>query len=78
VLERAKNYGLMNGVTIALFIDGLRSIASFARSDRDYTTAEIAGLERSFEELHRAAAKLGDLSEEDRLALKDLSLRLTH
>jgi len=78
VLERARDYGIMNGVTIALLIDGSRSIASFARSDRDYETPEIADLESIFEELHRATSSFEALSDDDRSALKELSVRLTH
>jgi LuxR family transcriptional regulator len=78
VLERARDYGIMNGVTIALFIDGSRSIASFARSDRDYEALEIANLELVFSGLHRATASLEALTDDDQLALKDLSVRLTH
>jgi LuxR family transcriptional regulator len=78
VLDRAKDYGIMNGVTIALLIEGSRSIASFARSDRDYEADEIADLERIFEDLHRATANAEALTAEDRSALKDLSDRLTH
>jgi LuxR family transcriptional regulator, quorum-sensing system regulator SdiA len=78
VLERAKDHGIMNGVTIALLIDGSRSIASFARSDRDYEPSEIADLESIFEELHRATSNLEALTDDDRSALKELSVRLTH
>ena len=78
VLERARDYGIMNGVTIALLIEGSRSIASFARSDRDYETTEIAELELIFEDLHRATAGIEALSDDDRRALKELSVRLTH
>lgn len=78
VLDRARDYEIMNGVTIALVIDGSRSIASFARSDRDYERAEIAELQRIFEALHRATAGLQELTDADRLALQDLSVRLTH
>ena len=78
VLEQAKDYGIMNGVTIALLIEGSRSIASFARSDRDYETDEIADLEQIFEDLHRATASPEALTADDRSALKDLSVRLTH
>lgn len=78
VLDRAKDYGIMNGVTIALAIEGFRSIASFARSDRDYETSEIAELGQIFENLHRATASLKALSDEDKSALKELSVRLTH
>ncbi|MER2508563.1 autoinducer binding domain-containing protein [Amaricoccus sp.] len=78
VLDRARDFGIMNGVTIALLLDGSRSIASFARSDRDYDACEIAELELTFSALHRVTATPDDLADEDRLALKDLSVRLTH
>jgi LuxR family transcriptional regulator len=78
VLERAMDFGIMNGVTISIMIDGSRSIASFARSDRDYETDEIADLEAVFAELHRATADVERLNDDDRSALKDLSVRLTH
>ncbi len=78
VLDRARDFGLMNGVTIAILCDGSRSIASFARSDRDYDVSEIAELELVFSALHRATAALDDLTDDDRLALRDLSVRLTH
>lgn len=78
VLERAKDFGIMNGVTIALYAGGTRSIASFARSDRDYEPEEIAELESLLEELHRATASIEALNDEDRSALQELSVRLTH
>jgi LuxR family transcriptional regulator, quorum-sensing system regulator SdiA len=78
VLERAKDFGIMNGVTIAIFIDCSRSIASFARSDREYEAGEISDLTRIFEKLHRATENVEALSDGDRAALKDLSIRLTH
>jgi LuxR family transcriptional regulator len=78
VLELAKEHGIMNGVTIAIVVDRSRSIASFARADRDYETSEILDLERGFTDLHKATASVEDLTDDDRLALKDLSVRLTH
>lgn len=78
VLDLAKDYGIMNGVTIALVLESSRSIASFARSDRDFETAEIAEIEPILVDLHRATASLDPLAAEDRLALKELSIRLTH
>ncbi len=78
VLEQAKDYGIMNGVTIALLIDGSRSIASFARSDRDYDPDEIEELKLVFADLHEATANDEALTDADRLALTDLSVRLTH
>ena len=78
VLERAKDYGIMNGVTVSLLVDGSRSIASFARSDRDYDASEIAELKVVFADLHEATANVEALTDADRLALKDLSVGLTH
>lgn len=78
ILERARRCGIMNGVTVALLTDGSRSIASFARSDREYEDVEIEEIRSIFEDLHRTTASLEALTEEDRLALKELSVRLTH
>jgi LuxR family transcriptional regulator len=78
VFAHAKGYGLMNGVTISTLKKGSRSIASFARSDRDYELEEIAELEMIFTDLHEVTASDEALTNGDRLALKDLSVRLTH
>jgi LuxR family transcriptional regulator, quorum-sensing system regulator SdiA len=78
VLEQAKDFGIMNGVTVALVAGGSRSIASFARADRDYDEAEIADLARIFEELHLATEGIEHLTAADEAALKDLAIRLTH
>lgn len=78
VLERAKDYGIMNGVTISLLTHGSRSIASFARSDRDYEDCEIDELERVLAELHEETANVDAFTTEYQDALKDLSVRLTH
>lgn len=78
VLELAKDYGILNGVTIAVYLDGTRSIASFARSDREFEVAEIEDLELLFFDLHRATANVQRLTAKDRQALKELSFRLTH
>lgn len=78
VLEQAKGFGIMNGVTMALLVDGSRSIASFARSDRDFERGEIADMQLIFERLHRATSDPGAMDANDRSALKDLAVRLTH
>lgn len=78
VLERAKDFGLMNGVAIALLISGSRSIAGFARADRDYDEREMEELEDVLAQLHRSTAGLGQLSARDQRALTELSIRLTH
>jgi LuxR family transcriptional regulator, quorum-sensing system regulator SdiA len=78
VLEQAKDFGIMNGVTIAVLGDGSRSIASFARADRDYDEAEMQELEHTLARLHGATIGLGQLSASDQRALTELSIKLTH
>ena len=78
VLERAKDFGLMSGVTIAVHISGSRSIASFARADREYEDLEMEDLEARLMHLHRMTMGLAQLSSRDRSALTKLSIRLTH
>lgn len=78
VLEAAKDFGLMNGVTIAMLRGGTRTIASFARADRDYEEPEMEELEDLLTELHELTTGLPKLSEDDRRALRELPVRLTH
>jgi LuxR family transcriptional regulator len=78
VLEQAKDFGLMNGVAISVFLSGSRSIAGFARADRDYLSDEIEEMEDVLAMLHRTTATPGPLRECDRRVLTELSIRLTH
>lgn len=78
VLEQAKDFGLMNGVTVALVLSGSRSIAGFARADREYDEMEMQELEDLVVQFHRATLGLGQLSQKDQDALTELSIRLTH
>lgn len=77
VLERAKDFGIMNGVSMSVLLGGSRSIASFARADRDYEEFEAAALEEIFVRLHRETVGIGRLSARDRDALTKLSITLT-
>ena len=77
VLERAKDFGLMNGVAISILISGSRSIAGFARADRDYDEIEMEELESILALLHRETIDQGRLSKSDREALTQLSIQLT-
>jgi LuxR family transcriptional regulator, quorum-sensing system regulator SdiA len=78
VLEQARDFGIMNGVTVAEFASGTRSIASFARADREYDDCEMRELENLLAQLHRVTIGMGELSEDDRRALTELSIKLTH
>ena len=77
VLEAARKHGLRHGVAVAL-LHGTRSIASFARFDREYDDFEMDEIEELLVELHALTANLPELSTADRGALRELSIRLTH
>jgi LuxR family transcriptional regulator len=77
VLEEAKDFGLMNGVAVAVVLSGSRSIGSFARADCDYDEAEMQELEALLTDLHLATLGTNQLSASDQLALTELSIKLT-
>lgn len=56
ILEQAKEYGLNFGVTVSCGPISSRTIASFARSDREYTDSEM-------EEVSQIVRRLHDLTE---------------
>ncbi len=73
----ASEAGLRYGFTVALVKDGTRSIASFARADREPSDAEMAeGLAR-VETMHCASRDLQALSPEDHARLRAIAVRLT-
>jgi LuxR family transcriptional regulator len=78
VLEAARRHGLVHGVSIALLLDGSRSLGGFARPDCPYSDAEIAELQRLLERLARMTADPDALPEEERAALHALSVVQTH
>ena len=78
VFEQAKDHGLMNGAAVALAISGSRTIAAFARADRDYTDEELEDLEDWLARLHVETLGIPRLSESEQRALIELSIKLTH
>lgn len=78
VLEHAKDFGLMNGVAISVVSSKSRSIAGFARADRDYSDEEISDLTRLLGRLHAETENIDPDEAADAQALADLSVRLTH
>jgi LuxR family transcriptional regulator, quorum-sensing system regulator SdiA len=78
VLERARAYGMEFGVTMALQPGELRSVASFARGDREYRDDEIAEIDRLFAQLHASTEGTEQLTADDIAALRAMSIRLTH
>ena len=57
VLGKSAEHGLKYGITVACDIGDSRSIASFARGDREFTDDEIMQIEALVHELHRETAK---------------------
>jgi LuxR family transcriptional regulator len=78
VFESARAFGLIHGVTVAILMDGTRTVASFAREDREFDDDEIAKISAVLTQLHHETAGGKGLSEADREALKSMSIRLTH
>ena len=78
ILKKAKDFGLMNGVAAAVVLSGSRSIASFARADREYEEKEMQQLEDDLARLHGETSGTDGLSASDHRVLTELSVRLTH
>ncbi len=68
----------MNGAAVAMVLSESRTIAAFARADRDYTDEEIEELESWLSRLHLATLGIERLSARDKRALTELSIKLTH
>ena len=77
VMEKAAEYGLTYGFTAALEEGGSRSVASFARADREFTDTEISKITGLLRRLHDETRAAETLSPEDDAALKRLSIFLT-
>ena len=78
VLAQAALYGLVHGFTLSQDRGGSRSLSSFSRGDRDFTDAEIAGIEAIADELHDLTAGGDSLPAETREELRRMSVRFTH
>lgn len=78
VLARAAEHGLVHGTTVALLEDGSRSIASFARADRDPTADEIACLGEDLAALHGLTRTMERLSPAMDEVLRRLSVIFTY
>ncbi len=78
VLAKARAFGLKHGFTCATDKGDSRTIASFARNDRQSTPDEIARICEIVETLHDYTAGLGTISERDRERLKEMSVAFTH
>lgn len=77
VLSEAAGHGLKHGATISVFGRGSRSIASFARDDRDFTGAEAAGIHEKVAGLHDLTVHVHALPPAVHDLLRRLSIILT-
>lgn len=78
VLAQAAGYGLNFGLTVAVHAEGSRSIASFARSDREMCELDISAISADVKELHRDTFDAQSITPELHTTLKHLSIYLTH
>lgn len=78
VMEQAKLFGLTYGFTASIHNDHSRTVAGFARSDRDYLDVEIHEIMDRLQDLDVLTAGIEILSKKDTDALQKMSIRLTH
>jgi LuxR family transcriptional regulator len=77
-MARARHYGMAFGVAWALVRGDSRTVAGFSRPDREFSDDEIEALGSLLARLHDETSGNQHLSPEDRQALKEMSIRLTH
>lgn len=78
ILEQSLEYGMSFGVAISTETDSSRSVAGFARNDREFSDAEIAVLSQHVQDLHDLTATKTGMTEEMRKQLHNLSIQMTH
>ncbi len=82
VLEKAAEHGINFGITCATETpnnkDGIRSVGSFARGDREFTDDEIVRILSAFDQLHTRTEDQAQLPPETIQQLKNMSIMVTH
>jgi len=77
MMREAARHGLIHGFTVAVSESGTRSVASFARSDRAATEAELAHAHDQVQALHAMTGSAADLPEDLEDILTAISIQLT-
>lgn len=77
IIAEAARHGMPFGVTIAALARGSRSIASFARNDRDYESGEASRIEAHVLELHERTLNVHALPPSVHDLLRRLSIIVT-
>lgn len=78
VLKQSVAYGMVYGCAIATETGTSRSVAGFARSDREFTDAEIATLQAHTQDLHDLTATKTGMPKAVHDELHRLSVKMTH
>lgn len=78
VLLAAAGFGLNYGVVIALDDGGSKTLASFARTDREMSELDIAGLSADLRALHNRTIGMMILAPDVHETLRQMSIFLTH
>ncbi len=78
VIGKAREHGLTYGMTLSIFEQESRTVGGFAHPDRDYLDAEIEDIQACLLKLHKATLGVTVLSKDDIVALKKMSIRLSH
>lgn len=78
IYEQAKAYGLVYGFACAVENGGTRSVAGFARADREFTDPEMLDIQADVSDLHTKTAGLGTMSPDLREELRQMSIKYTH
>lgn len=78
VLSGAAEFGMAFGLAAAVKTKGSRSIAGFARSDREFTDLEAGAILKDLKALHAETLNMMVLSPEIHDTLRQMSIYLTH
>lgn len=78
ILEQARSYGLVYGLTVSCGPISSRTIASFARADREYEDAEMVQIEAIVQRLHNMTEPPESLTRPQIEALNCLANGMRH
>ena len=77
VLAMARDYGLNYGFVYSVDQGTSKSITSFARADRDFSSEEIDEISNIVQSLHDQTADVDEISLQDRDELRNMSIEFT-
>ncbi len=78
IMGQCSEYGMKFGAAVGVESGDTRSVAGFARPDREYTDKELSTLNEYVQQLHDLTASKTGMSEDLRAELHRLSVEMTH